>query len=138
MAPPCGQSKLAHNVVMRLLGLWDVGHFVTMDNFFSSIAIFKELLVRGVYACGTIRTNCIGLPSILRNSRTFKNLPQDTTMWRMHDSRTMAFVMWKDKIPILLLSTHGWPIQAPCKRPIIIVPRWSGVVQELIQTSPIL
>ena len=139
VAPPLHQSNLAHNVVMRLLkGLWEVGHFVTMDNFFSSVALFKDLLGCGVYACSTIRTNCIGIPSILRNTRAFKNLPQGTTMWRMHDSHTMASVMLKDKKPVLLLFIHGQPIQAPWKRLVIIVPRRSGVVREFIQTSPVL
>ena len=111
---------------------------MTMDNFFSSVALFKELLGRGVYACGTIHTNRIGIPLFLRNIRSFKNLPQGTTMWRMHDTRTMASVMWKDKKLVLLLSTYGQPIQAPCERPVIIVPRRSDAVQEFIQTSPIL
>ena len=40
-----------HYVVIRLLeGLWDIGHFVTMDNFFLSVVLFKEFLAHGMYA----------------------------------------------------------------------------------------
>ena len=28
------------------------------DNYFSSISLFSKLLEEGMYACGTIRTNC--------------------------------------------------------------------------------
>ena len=51
LAPRHGDAKLAHEVVMQLLkGLWSVGHYVVMDNFFSSIGLFMELLSKGTYA----------------------------------------------------------------------------------------
>ena len=41
----CGEPRLAHNVVLRMVeGLLDVGHVLVMYNFFSSIGLFKELL----------------------------------------------------------------------------------------------
>jgi hypothetical protein len=46
--------------------------------------------------------------------------------------------MWKDKKPVLLISTHAWPIQPPYDRTIVTVPRRNGVVRENIQTSPVL
>jgi hypothetical protein len=77
---PQGESKLAHNVVLRMLeGLWNRGHLVVMDNFFSSIGLFKELLSKGTYACGTMRSNRVGLPTDLKNTNSFKNSPQGTT-----------------------------------------------------------
>jgi hypothetical protein len=136
--PMVGDARLAHNVVLRLLdGLWDLGHCVTMDNYFTSIGLFTTLLAKGMYACGTIRANRIGLPLCLKNTSSFKNVPQGTTLWRMHDSGTISCVMWKDKKPVLLLSTHSVPIQAPCEK-VVTVPRRNGAVRELIQTSPIL
>ena len=44
MQAPCGEAKLAQNIVIRLFGLLDVGHFVTMDNFFFNTGLFKKLL----------------------------------------------------------------------------------------------
>ena len=136
---PHGEAKLAHAIVMRLLeGLWDCGHFITMDNFFTNIGLFKDLLSCGVYACGTVRANWDGLPSALKNTRAFKNMEQGTTLWRMHDSRSISYVMWKDKKPMLLFSTHAMRMQAPCEQPVVSVPYWKGVVHKNIETSPIL
>ena len=39
---------------------------------------------------------------------------------------------------MLLISTHARPIQPPCKRPVIIVPRRNGAVKENIRTSLVL
>jgi hypothetical protein len=46
----------------------------------------------------------------------------------------MACVLWKDKKPVLLLSTHAIPIGYPCM-PVPIVPRRNGAEQENIMTS---
>ena len=103
-----------------------------MDNFFSSVGIFRELLSCGMYACVTIRQNHVGLPSFLKNTFAFKNVAQGTTIWKMQQSHTISCVMWKDKKPVLLYSTHSGPIQAPCKKVVVIVPYCNGVVWELI------
>jgi hypothetical protein len=55
----------------------------------------------------------------------------------MHESRTISCVMWKDKCPILLLSTHANPIGFPCV-PHDEVPRRNGAVREQIPTSHVL
>ena len=79
---------------MRLVdGLWDRGHLVTMDNFFSNIGFFKELLARGIFAFGIFRSNRVGIPSLLKNTRAFKNSLQGTILWRMYDSCTISCVM---------------------------------------------
>lgn len=56
----------------------------------------------------------------------------------MHSFKKIACVMWKNKKPVLLLSTHNVPIQAPCEAPVVTVPRRDGRVRKPIQTSPIL
>ena len=137
--PTIGDARLAHNVVMQLVdGLWDVGHCVTMDNFFSNVGLFTILLSCSIYACNTIKKNWVGLPSFLKNTSAFKNVPQGTTFWKMHDTRIILCVMWKDKKPVLLLSTHSMPIQAPCEKMVVRVLMHNGAVQGLIQTSTIL
>ena len=107
-----------------------------MDNFFTNIGIFKDLLSCGMYECGKVHANQVGLPSILKNMRAFKNMEQGTTVWRMHDSRSISCVMWKDKKPMLLLSTHAMPIQAPCEQHIVSVSCRRGAMRENIHTSP--
>ena len=133
------EPRLAHNVVLKMVeGLANVGHIVVMDNFFSSIGLFMDLLSMGIYATWTIRLNQVGLPSKLSDVKSFKNILQGHTIWRMYDSHKVACVMWKDKKPVLLISTHALPIQALCKFPVFTVPRWRGVVRESIFTSTIL
>ena len=83
---PHEEAKLAHNLVLRLVeGLWHHSHVIVMDNYFSLIGLYMDLLERGTYATGTIRTNRVGLPDDLKNTKTFKNVLQGTTLWRMHD-----------------------------------------------------
>ena len=43
----CGEPKLAHNVVLKMVdGLANFGHHMIMDNFFSSMRLFIELLFK--------------------------------------------------------------------------------------------
>jgi hypothetical protein len=119
---PRGEGGAAYGVVMRLVqGLKDKGHCVVMDNFFCSMSLFKDLASKGIYATGTVCSNCIGIPS----------------QWAMHDSRGLSCIMWKDKCPILLISTHALPISFPCV-PWDEVPHRNGAMRDNIPTSPIL
>ena len=47
-------------------------HHVFMDNFFTSPALFNDLLQDGIYACGTVRSNRKGFPHDLKGKRTLK------------------------------------------------------------------
>ena len=40
----------------------DKDHVVVMDNYFTSVPLFMELLERSTYACGTVRSNRKYLP----------------------------------------------------------------------------
>jgi hypothetical protein len=95
----------AYGVVMKLLsGLEERGHCVVMDNFFCSIPLFEDLVKKGIYAIGTVRSNRIGLPSHLKNTKAWKRCDQGHIEWAMHDSRGLSCMMWKDKCPVLLYS----------------------------------
>jgi hypothetical protein len=70
---PQGEASLAHAIVMKLLqGLENKGHCIVMDNYFSSIGLFKDLALKGTYATGTIRSNHVGLPTNLRTLKLWK------------------------------------------------------------------
>ena len=64
-----------------------------MNNFFSSVSPFIELLDKGNYACNIVRSNRIGFSKDLTNMKAFKNCPQDTTLWHMHADCCMSCVM---------------------------------------------
>jgi hypothetical protein len=135
--PPV-EAAVAYNVVMKLLrGLEEKGHCVVMDNYFCSIPLFEELVRKGIYATGTVRSNRIGLSQHLKNTKSWKRCEQGHIEWVMHESRTISYVMWKDKCPVLLLSTGANPIEFPYV-PCDEVPRRNGAIREQIPTSPIL
>jgi hypothetical protein len=61
-----------------------------MDNFFISVGLFEELASMQIYATSTMRANRIGLLLALKNTRAFRNIPQGTLDWRMHESWRLA------------------------------------------------
>ena len=68
-------------------GLANVSHLVVMDNFFSSIELFMNLLSMGICVMGMVRQNRVGLPMDLKDTKSFKNLNQGFTQWQMHDNQ---------------------------------------------------
>jgi hypothetical protein len=132
-----GEPRLAHNVVLNMVeGLDGKGHVVVMDNYFSSVGLFTEMATRGIYATGTMRSNRVGLPEEFKDMKSFNaRATQGDLEWRMYDSYGIGCVLWKDKHPVLILSTHAQPIGFPCK-PVDVVPRRNGPVCEEIQSSP--
>ena len=52
-----------------------------MDNYFTSIGLFLDLLERGIYATGTIRSNRVGIPSICKNTKAFARERQGIFSW---------------------------------------------------------
>jgi hypothetical protein len=135
---PQGKASLAHAIVMKLLqGLEDRGHCVVMDNYFFSIGLFKDLALKGTYATGTIRSNRIGLPTRLRTLKSWKRSPHGHLEWAMHESRNISCVMWKDKCPVLIISSHAMLVGFPCV-PCDEVPRRNGATRDFIPTSPVL
>jgi hypothetical protein len=68
---PNGETGAAYRVVMKLLkGLHEKGHCVVMDNYFCSIPLFKDLVSKRIYSTGTVRSNRIGLPSHLKDTKS--------------------------------------------------------------------
>ena len=104
-----GESTAARDVVVGLLaqGLASKGHHITMDSFFTSVCLFIELARIQIYASDTVCSKCVRLPLSLRNLCSFRRSPHGHLEWRMHVRCCISCVMWKDKCPILLLSTHA-------------------------------
>jgi hypothetical protein len=71
--------------------------------------------------------------------RIWERSEQGTLEWKMHASKGVACAMWKDKRPVLLISTNAVPVQPPCTHPDLLtnVPRRNGAVREAVHTSPI-
>lgn len=102
-----------------------------MNNYSIFVSLSEELLSKSIYATNTIQSNCIGILNYLKNAKKFNRSLQGFFKWRMHSNRTMSCVMWKDKLPILLLSTHVQPVK-------VMVFYRHGAIRENIPTSPVL
>ena len=74
-----GEARLVHKVVLDLVAdLQGKGHIISMDNFFTFVGLFKELVSMQIYAIGIVRTNRISLPLALKYRGAFKNVLQRT------------------------------------------------------------
>ena len=81
--------------------LYNTGHHVYMDNYFSSPALFVELKMRQLGACGTLRTNRIGVPHQIRSTKLKKEGPAVTE----RDGDGLLYISWFDRKQVNLISS---------------------------------
>ena len=99
------ERGLAHQVVLDLLEdarLEGKGYVVFTDNFYSSPALFCDLVGRGFGACGTARRNRHSIPEVVSDTKLKKG-----EVVSSRDVDLLA-LKWRDKRDVLMLSTyHG-------------------------------
>lgn len=99
-----GPHGLGHAVVTGLLeGLENRGHTVVLDNLFSSVRLFHDLLTKGIWATGTIKGNRKGLPKDLTRKKT--GTLRGNLVIKMHVHRQIVGISWQDSDMVTLLST---------------------------------
>ena len=76
-----------------LVGLENRGHIVVLDNFFSSIPLFVDLLGKDTYATGTVKANRIGLPTALAKKSLYAKCTQGHLKWRMHKFQKISAIV---------------------------------------------
>ena len=60
-------TGLGEKVVKQLTESITGKHYtIYCDNYFTSIKLFRDLLMNHVYACGTMRSNRVGFPNDLK------------------------------------------------------------------------
>ena len=99
---PAADLGLAHRVVLELLDddrLKSKGYRVFTDNFYSSPALFHDLLEEGFEACGTLRSNRKGIPYDVKTAQ----LRKGETKFSKDDC--FIFMKWQDKRDVLMMST---------------------------------
>ena len=94
---------------MRLLISWHHHSVIKIAaciliNFFSSVPLMTHLSQHGTYACGTVLSNCKGLPDEVKNAK----LQQRGDLLQLQKGPLMATV-YKDKRQISMLSTSQPP-----------------------------
>ncbi|XP_052218050.1 piggyBac transposable element-derived protein 4-like [Dreissena polymorpha] len=111
LGPQNNQTEhgLGDNVVMRLVD--HIYHFfgwLFFDNFFTGIPLMKELLEKGLYACGTVRVNRKGFLSQLKKPAEVRQRG-DFKIMQMGDTNLTATV-WQDTRLVHHLFTLRDPI----------------------------
>ncbi|XP_029299578.1 piggyBac transposable element-derived protein 4-like [Cottoperca gobio] len=94
---------LSYESVMELVNtrLLGTGYKLYVDHFYTSPALFKDLLQKKIWACGTIHSNRIGFPKTKENSLNSKS-PRGTIYWLRQDS--LVFVQWRDTRDVHMCS----------------------------------
>lgn len=95
------ENASPYNAVMNLMEDYlDKHHVVVMDNFFSSVPLFTDLLERSTYACGTVRLNRKYLPEEFK-----KNTKMNQGESQFWQSGNFVATIWQDKRAVRFLST---------------------------------
>ena len=98
---PQADVGLTHRVVTDLVDVvYDKGHIIYMDNYFSSPALFDELADNQTGACGTLRTNRRGVPDAVKSAKLKKGDPH----LAVRDEKKL-FIAWYDRRQVNLLTT---------------------------------
>ena len=64
------EKDLGPKVVKKLSEQLAGGNYhIYFDNFFSSVKLFEDLLEDGIYACGTFRSNRVGIPKAIQDTK---------------------------------------------------------------------
>ena len=98
------EHGLGARVVLELTKPFRHKHYhIFCDNFFTSPALFDELLSHGLHACGTVRCDRRDFPADLRGVR----LERGCYEYRQRGS--LSAVVWQDKRQVSVLSTLTTP-----------------------------
>lgn len=95
------ENASPYNAIMKLMeGYLDKHHVVVMDNHFTSVPLFTDLLERSTYACGTVRLNRKYLPEEFKEKKHME--PGESHYWQSHN---FIATLWQDKRTVRFLST---------------------------------
>lgn len=98
------ENNLSTAVVLGLAKyIYDKGHHLYFDNYFSSMVLAEQLLAHGTYCCGTARSNRKRYPTSLKKVALDRGQHRSQTVGDVH-----CFV-WKDKKNIDFIETICGP-----------------------------
>ena len=96
--------RVVRDLTCQLMGKY---YHIYMDNYFTGIPLFEQLLEDGIYACGTIRGNRKFLPALL-HPKLLKTQGQSQVL----QSKQLVATSWYDNRQVNFLSTNSSPLQS--------------------------
>ena len=107
---------LGHKVVMQLMEAYQgKGHCLFIDNFYTSPALLLELLDKGTYCTGTVRTNRRNFPDALRPSKKHQ---MGSFRFATCRKAKLTAAWWQDCRDVYVMSTmHNLSATTVLKRP---------------------
>lgn len=98
-------NGLGYDVVMRLMyPLLNQGYHLFVDNFYTSVTLFKDLFSRGVPATGTILETRKDFPASLKNGKEWAKGRERGSMRWERDTPCLA-LQWIDNKVVSVLTT---------------------------------
>nr|XP_039255720.1 uncharacterized protein LOC120332523 isoform X1 [Styela clava] len=98
-------SGLSLSIVKYLMCPYEgLNHHLYVDKFHTSPQVFEYLLSKGIYACGTIKTACVGFPKDLVMKQACQRGKSD---WRA--AGNLFIKSWMFNKPVYFLSTIHRP-----------------------------
>ncbi|XP_062610944.1 piggyBac transposable element-derived protein 4-like [Saccostrea cucullata] len=78
---------------------------VYMDNYYTSPDLLRDLHIRGIMACGTVRADRKGLPKELLAAK----VRLDKHEYKVAQNDLLTFCVWQDTKPVCVLSNFHDP-----------------------------
>lgn len=95
------EGGITQRVVMNITKpLHHKNYHVYMDNFFSSPNLYQALADVNMGACGTLRSNRVGVPPAIKNAKLPKGAPPITVR-----DGIFQYIAWQDKKMVNILTT---------------------------------
>ena len=100
-----GKHLDAANVFVKLMGRFlNQGYHLFVDNFYTSVTLFKHLFTAGVPATGTIMETRRDFPPILKNGKAWAKKEKRGSM-RWHRDPPCLALQWVDNKVVSMLTT---------------------------------
>ena len=120
-------NGLGYDVVMKLMApLFNQGYHLYVDNFYTSLTLFKDLFARGVPATGTALETRRDFPVNLKNGKEWaKNKDRGSMRWE-RDCPCLALQWLDNKVVSVITTIDNANVKTEVNRKIRTDGKWSS------------
>lgn len=141
-----GEVGLGGRVVKDLvMGLSGRNHVLYLDNFFTSIPLAKQMILSGIYMCGTIRSNKKGFAVALKDQRLLASMKERGDFHTHRIENELSVATWKDTKLVSFITNVSPPrgnttierkkkdgrrLNIPCPPCVLLYNKYMGAVDR--------